>query len=38
VKCFFIGNQKVVLFPKFRENGWKAAASALTENRYDDGL
>jgi hypothetical protein len=29
VKCFFIGNQKIVLFPKFRKNGWKAIASAL---------
>jgi hypothetical protein len=27
---FFIGKQKVVLFPKYRENGWESAASALT--------
>jgi hypothetical protein len=30
VECFFIGKQNVVLFPKFRENGWVSAASALT--------
>jgi hypothetical protein len=30
VGCFFLGKQKVVLFPKYRENGWEAAASALT--------
>jgi hypothetical protein len=30
VGYFFIGKQKVVLFPKYRENGWKSAASALT--------
>jgi hypothetical protein len=29
VKCFFIGKQKVVLFPKYRENGWEFAASTL---------
>jgi hypothetical protein len=26
---FFIGKQKVVLFHKYRENGWESAASAL---------
>jgi hypothetical protein len=26
---FFIGNQKVILFPIFRKNGWKTAASVL---------
>jgi hypothetical protein len=30
VGCFFLGKQKVVLFPKYRENGWEAAASALS--------
>ena len=30
MKCFFIRNQKVVLFPKLMENGWEAAASALS--------
>jgi hypothetical protein len=30
VGCFFIGKQKVILFPKYRENGWETAASALT--------
>jgi hypothetical protein len=29
VGYFFIGKQKVVLFPKYRENGWESAASAL---------
>jgi hypothetical protein len=29
VKCFFLGKQKVILFPKYRENGWETAASAL---------
>jgi hypothetical protein len=29
VECFFIGKQNVVLFPKFKENGWVSAASAL---------
>jgi hypothetical protein len=29
VRYFFIGKQKVVLFPKHRENGWEFAASAL---------
>jgi hypothetical protein len=26
---FFIGKQKVILFPKYKENGWESAASAL---------
>jgi hypothetical protein len=30
VWCFFIGKQKVVLFPKYRKNGWKTDGSALT--------
>jgi len=30
VGYFFIGKQKVVLFPKYRENGWESAASALS--------
>jgi hypothetical protein len=30
VGCIWIGNQKIVLFPKLRKNGWEAAASALT--------
>jgi hypothetical protein len=29
VGYFFIGKQKVVLFPKYRKNGWESAASAL---------
>jgi len=29
VGCFFIGKQKIVLFPKYKENGWETAASAL---------
>jgi hypothetical protein len=29
VRCIFIGKQKVVLFPKYRENGRETAASAL---------
>jgi hypothetical protein len=28
-----IGKQKVVWILKLRENGWEAAASALTENK-----
>lgn len=31
LSIFFIGKQKVVLFLKYRENGWKSAASALKE-------
>jgi hypothetical protein len=31
VGYFFIGKQKVVLFPKYRENGWESAASALID-------
>jgi hypothetical protein len=31
VGYFFIGKQKVVLFPKYRENGWESAASALRQ-------
>jgi hypothetical protein len=31
VGYFFIGKQKVVLFPKNRKNGWKTDASALKE-------
>jgi hypothetical protein len=31
--CFFLGKQKVVLFPKYRKNGWEAAVSALTHRR-----
>jgi hypothetical protein len=34
VKSFFLGKQKVVLFPKYRENGWETAASALKRNCY----
>jgi hypothetical protein len=30
VGYFFIGKQKVILFPKYREIGWKSAASALS--------
>jgi hypothetical protein len=29
VGYFFIRKQKIVLFPKYRENGWESAASAL---------
>jgi hypothetical protein len=29
VGCFFIRKQKVVLFPKYRENGWETDESAL---------
>jgi len=25
VGCFFIGKQKIVLFPKYRKNVWKSA-------------
>jgi hypothetical protein len=32
VGYFFLGKQKVVLFPKYRENGWESAASALMLN------
>jgi hypothetical protein len=28
-EIFFIRKQKVILFPKFRENGWVSATSAL---------
>jgi hypothetical protein len=31
VGCFFLGKQKVVLFLKYRLNGWKAAASTLRQ-------
>jgi len=31
VGYFFIGKQKVVLFPKYRKNGWESAASALID-------
>jgi hypothetical protein len=24
---FFLGKQKVVLFPKYKENGWEAASA-----------
>jgi hypothetical protein len=34
VGCFFTGKQKIVLFPKYRENGWESAASALSEFRF----
>jgi hypothetical protein len=30
VEYFFIGKQKVVLFPKYRKNGWESATSALS--------
>jgi hypothetical protein len=30
---FFTGKQKVVLFPKYRENGWETNASALNHVR-----
>jgi hypothetical protein len=30
VKCFFIGNQNIILFPKLKKNDWKATISALT--------
>jgi hypothetical protein len=29
VRYILIGKQKIVLFPIFRENGWKAAENAL---------
>jgi hypothetical protein len=29
VGCFFIGKQKVVLFHKYRENGWETDESTL---------
>jgi hypothetical protein len=31
VGYFFIGKQKVVLFPKHRENGWESVVNALTK-------
>jgi len=33
VECFYIGKQKVVLFPKYKENGWMSAASALSHTK-----
>jgi hypothetical protein len=30
VGYFFIEKQKVVLFPKYRENGWESVANALS--------
>jgi hypothetical protein len=33
VKCIWIGKQKVILFPKFRENRKEAATSALKKNK-----
>jgi hypothetical protein len=32
---FFIGKQKVVLFRKYRKNGWESAASSLRSNKCD---
>jgi hypothetical protein len=29
VVFFFIGKQKVILFPKYRENDWETATGAL---------
>jgi len=29
MRYFFIGKLKVVLFPKYRENGWESDVSAL---------
>jgi len=34
VEYFFIGKQKIVLFPKYRESGWKSAANALMRENY----
>ena len=34
-KFFFIENQKVVLFSKFRKNGWEVATSTLTGKCYN---
>jgi hypothetical protein len=31
---FFIEKQKVVLFPKYWENGWESAASALITSHF----
>jgi hypothetical protein len=31
--CIYIGKQKVVWILKLRENGWEAAASALTKRK-----
>ena len=33
MKCFFIKNQKVILFHKLKKNSWEAAASALREKK-----
>jgi hypothetical protein len=33
VGYFFIGKQKVVLFSKYRKNGWESAASAMASCR-----
>jgi hypothetical protein len=30
-EVFFIGNQKVVLFHKFKENGWMSAVGTLSD-------
>jgi hypothetical protein len=38
VECFFIGKQKLVLFPKYRENGWKFAANALIVSMFEHEL
>jgi hypothetical protein len=29
VGCFFIEKQKVILFPKYKKNGWVFAAGAI---------
>jgi hypothetical protein len=34
VGYFFIGKQKVVLFPKYKENSWESVASALMYLRH----
>ena len=31
VKCIWIGNQNVVLFPKCRKNCWKAASALIVK-------
>jgi hypothetical protein len=38
MECFFIGKQKVVLFPKFRENDWASDTSALQHPLDKKGL
>jgi hypothetical protein len=33
MKCFFIEDKKIILFPKLRKNNWKATDSALKKGK-----